>query len=755
MGYLKGTFVLHYFALPIALLLTVFAVAAFMRGFIYTLRLIKQGASGTKRTNQPTARFYNLVKEVLTHFRFTPGHNWVALAHWLVLFSFPLLFGTLVTAYGQLVSPTWALPIIGHFFLFEWAIEILSLFGLGAILALTIRRTYIKRTHHNKLLTKKSRFFGSSNWQARFVEWVIIIVLFCVFALRICEFALLIKQQSSFATIWHFPISGLFAPVLSALSPLVLAWIITVLAAIKITVSIIWLLVVGLVPAMGVAWHRFFAFANIYIKRNADGSAALGSLEPLLVAGKPFVLEDLEELDTQTNLGALTLADLSKKSLIDLATCTECGRCQSVCPAWASEGVLSPKILVLSIRDLAYNTKIAEFSQAELLTDEVPSRSTAAIWDCTTCGACVNICPVDIEHVDLIANLRRGQALTQTQFPKDIGRAYKNLEKQANPFGAPARKRLEWTKKCAVPVPVLGKEVESLAEVDCLLWVGCAGAFDEHGQRTTRAVAELLTIAGVKFCVLGDAENCTGDVARRSGNEILYHELARTNIDILNTAGAVRTTKILTSCAHCFNTFAREYPELDGTYTVIHHTQYLNMLVREGRLRPVAPTNTENITYHDPCYLGRHNNEYEQGRNLLRISGGKPIIEMKINRENAFCCGAGGAHAFFETSNNTQISKQRATQAVATKAQTIATACPFCATMLTNGVNSVCNSSTSSTAPTVTTTTPMPLTDDIAATNSSPDNNTISSDNTNMSKPIVKDVAVIMLEAVKRGLSEL
>lgn len=297
------------------------------------------------------------------------------------------------------------------------------------------------------------------------------------------------------------------------------------------------------------------------------------------------------------------------------------------------------------------------------------------------CGACVEQCPVDIEHVDRIANLRRYQVLMESAFPRDLAAPLKSMQTKGNPYGRPARARLDWAKKLDFDVPVIGQDIEDASEVDYLFWVGCAGAYDDKQKKTTAAVAELLHTAGVSFAVLGGGESCTGDPARRAGNEALFQLLASAAIETLNEAKAQR---IIVTCAHCFNTIANEFPQLNGHFEVIHHTQILNRLVREGTLKPVAPEEAQKITYHDPCFLGRHNRVFEAPRELLGGIPGVELTEMSLNRENAMCCGAGGARAWMEETQGERISTVRMSQAEATGAQTIATACPFCTQMLSS-----------------------------------------------------------------------
>ncbi|HEX6937431.1 MAG TPA: (Fe-S)-binding protein, partial [Actinomycetes bacterium] len=365
---------------------------------------------------------------------------------------------------------------------------------------------------------------------------------------------------------------------------------------------------------------------------------------------------------------------------------------------------LSPKLLVMSLRDhalakapylLAHGDPARAALPEQARTEaERPLVGTAEVggvidpdvlWSCTTCGACVEQCPVDIEHIDHVVDMRRHQVLVQGDFPESANPMLRNLEHAGDPWGRGAGARMDWASGLPFEVRVLGAGGEDRLpdDVEYLFWVGCAGALDDNAVRTTRAVAELLDEAGVPFMVLGEAETCTGDAARRMGHEFLFQMLARQNVETLNAAGA-RT--IVVTCAHCFNTLANEYPQLGGHYEVVHHTQLLARLVAEGRLRPVQPVEAT-ITYHDACYLGRHNRVFAPPRDILGSVPGARVAEMPRNEERSFCCGAGGARMWMDETIGQRINENRTDEALALRPDLVTAACPFCIVMLTDGVN--------------------------------------------------------------------
>ncbi|CAN2227486.1 GlpC Fe-S oxidoreductase [Candidatus Nanopelagicaceae bacterium] len=628
------------------------------------ISLYKKQQSDPTRSNNKSARLNNMFKEVLGHtkmLKFTGS----GIAHWFVMIGFGALFGTLVTAYGQVIKPDFALPIIGHFVVYELFAEVIAaLTGIGIVTLIAIRQV----TRFRML----NRFSGSGMGKAYYVEATILAIVFCVIALRGLEGALAGKESWN----WHYAISWPAVVAFSSMSQASLENAIVIVATLKIVISMAWFIVIASNLTMGIAWHRFLAFFNIYYKRNID-KPALGALPEMLSKGKPVNFEDPAEDDV---FGLGTRGDISWKGLLDMTSCTECGRCQSQCPAWHTDKPLSPKLLIMAMRDHA----MAKVVETENLVGEKAPIDLDVLWSCTSCGACVEECPVDIEHVDHIVNMRRFQVLVESEFPTELGGTFRNLEKSGNPWGANKQDRESWIAECDFPVRVVSGELPE--EVEYLFWVGCAGAYEERAKKTTKAVAELLHMAGVNFAVLGKRETCTGDPARRSGNEFLYQILSQENIETFKeTFGSRGVKKVVVTCPHCFTTIGKDYAQSGYELQMLHHTQLLNTLVKEGKLKTSPHKADQKITFHDPCYLGRHNQIYAPPRELLEASG-CDIEEMPRNQERSFCCGGGGGRMWMEEKIGTRINLNRVDEAIDTGVAEVAVACPFCRIMVGDGM---------------------------------------------------------------------
>jgi len=604
------------------------------------------------------------------------------IAHFLTFWGFTILLLTIIESFGDLFSKTFALPWIGHWAFIGFIEDLFAvavLVGIGTFAAIRLR-------NNPKTEGRKSRFAGSHTGAA----WLVLLMIFLVIA------TLLLYRGAQVNT-GDLPYPhGAFA------SQIVGHWLAPLSKganmALETTFVILQLAVVlGFLVFVTYSKHLhiFLAPVNVLFSRRPDG---LRDLQPMRSNGKVL---DFEEADPDTDVFGLgKVEDLTWKGMLDLGTCTECGRCQSQCPAWATGKPLSPKMLILDLRDHAFAKApylLAASDEArQALPDAVkheaqrPLVGTAeaggvidpdVIWSCTNCGACVNECPVDIEHIDHITAMRRHQVLIESEFPTEASGMLKNLENKGDPWGMGQAKRAEWIGELDFEVPVVDGAIGE--DVEYLFWVGCAGALEDRARKTTKAIATLLHTAGVSFAVLGPAETCTGDPARRMGNEFVFSMLAQQNVETMNEAGV---RKIIASCPHCFNAISNEYPQLGGDYEVLHHTQVLARLVADGKLTPVTPIE-EKITYHDPCFLGRHNKVYTPPREIMEQVPGIKAQEMHRCKERGFCCGAGGARMWMEERIGKRINIERIEEALGTDPDTISTGCPYCLVMLGDAIS--------------------------------------------------------------------
>ncbi len=421
--------------------------------------------------------------------------------------------------------------------------------------------------------------------------------------------------------------------------------------------------------------HMFTSPANMYLSVKDRPKGAMKPLGDLMAS----------ELET---FGAATIPDFTWKQLLDLDSCTMCGRCTTVCPAHATGKPLDPREIVLKTGEVMAATgdppvtpPLSADNEITVTSHSVFERVTAEeVWSCTSCRACDEACPVNIEILDKILDMRRYLSLMESDFPSELGGAYRSMENSGNPWGMGNAGRGDWAKGME-GVTVL--DGSSPLEAEYLYWVGCAGSFDDRNRKVTKAMANLLGRAGVDFAILGPSEVCTGDPARRTGNEYIFGILAAQNIETLNAMGV---RKIITACPHCFNTLGNEYPDLGGYYEVIHHSQLLERLVADGRLDLSGTRLEERLVYHDACYLGRHNDVYEAPRRVVGALGGIKIVEAERNRTAGMCCGAGGGRMWMEEDVGKRVNVERSQELLATGAERIATACPFCYVMISDGL---------------------------------------------------------------------
>ncbi len=569
--------------------------------------------------------------------RLVPG-----LVHAAIFWGFVVLFPTIVIAMIGAVDKHATLPWLGHQGWFALMVDVFCVLVLaGVVGAVVIRK-----------VQRPARFEGSHLGEA---DLILALIAGIVTTLLLWHAARIALGLNEWPASW--------SPVSDALSGLFSDGSVTeVLERVFVWAHV--LIILGFLAYLPHSKHLHIATAaiNVWFGR----TRSRGRIEPLR----------FDVPDDEMRFGAGTVPDLTWKQMVDTFSCTECGRCQDVCPAWNTGKELSPKLLIMALRDQVFEEgpPLVRGEEGFELSPLVPNAVTDnVVWDCVTCGACVRECPVSIEHIDHIIDLRRHLVMMDSRFPTESEQMLRDVERASNPWGKAQTERADWAEELDVRVLQPG---EPAPEV--LYWVGCAASFDERARTAAQSTAKLLKAAGVDFAILGPRESCTGDPARRMGNEYLFQAHAEQNVGTLNEAGV---TKIVASCPHCFNTLSGEYPDFGGNYEVVHHSELLAELVRDGRLSPAAGEGS--VTYHDSCYLARHNDVMADPRELVEAVG-KPV-EMERSGKRTFCCGAGGAHMWMEERGGL-INEERAREAAATGAETLAVACPFCTVMLDDGV---------------------------------------------------------------------
>jgi len=607
------------------------------RFLVALLRMAKP--TGFRRDDDVPRRVRNEVVVVLGQKkllqRVAPG-----LMHAFIFWGFVVLFPTIVMAMIAAVARDETLPWLGHQGWFALLVDVFVVLVLAGVAA----AVWIRK------VVRPRRFEGSHLGEADVILALITAIVTTLLLWHATLIALGFEHYGNWAPVSN-AVSGLFGDGTTT----------EVLERV-----FVWLhlgLILGFLAYLPHSKHLhiFTAAPNVFFAR----TRARGRLEPLR----------FDVPDDEMRFGIGTAADVTWKQALDAMSCTECGRCQDVCPAWQTGKVLSPKLVVMGVRDrlfadgpIALAGDTAELKP--VIDNGVPEEM---IWDCVTCGACVQACPVSIEQVDHILDLRRHRVMVDASFPAEAEPMLRDIERAGNPWGKPQGERAAWAEGLEVRVLQPGDPPPEF-----LYWVGCAAAFDERAKASAQSTAKLLAAAGVDFAILGPRESCTGDPARRIGNEYVFHAFAEQNVATLNEAGV---TRIVASCPHCFSTLANEYPDFGGRYEVVHHSELLAQLVREGRLSPTRGGKA--ITYHDSCYLSRHNDVKLEPREVVAAVG-QPV-EMERRMERTFCCGAGGARMWMEERGR-PINEERVREAAQTGAHTLAVACPFCTVMLDDGV---------------------------------------------------------------------
>ncbi len=644
--------------IPIPLRIVFFAVmavgAAFMvYGIIQRIKLWRKGQPeiGFDRPWQRAVRTFNYAVAQIRILR----QRYPAAMHLGIFWAFALLFiGTILASLDQdIIELIFKSKLLqgSSYLLYKVVLDLAALFGLIG-LGLALYRRYV---------VKPDRL--STDWRFNLTEPLLVFILLTGLFIEAFRLAAMRPEWAPFSLVGYplsLPFRGLSEGALRAIHRVL--WSVHFLAVAT---------ALGTLPWTNLL-HVFTSPLNVFVApfRNK------GALRPIA------------NLETAEQLGVKKLADLPWPRLVNADACTECGRCQDVCPAFAAQQPLNPKKLVLDLRAALTAVRAEEQRSGGAEKKALSSTTTPAppqlvgdviqhetLWSCTTCFGCVYECPVLIEHVDDIIDMRRYLALMEGDIPSSLATTLTNIERAGNPWKQPKRKRAAWTQSLDFEVPIMANVGEE--GVDVLWWVGCAGAYDPRNQKVTRAIAKILHAGDVKFAILGDEETCTGDPARRAGNEYLFQQLAHQNIETLNR---YKFRLILTQCPHCYNTLLNEYPQFGGNYPVMHHTQYIEALLAEGQIKVKAEA-ADRVTVHDPCYLGRYNDEYEAPR-YVAASTGMKLVEMARTKGQSMCCGGGGARVWMEDAGEVRVNRNRLKQIQETGAVQVGVACPFCMIML-------------------------------------------------------------------------
>jgi len=632
--------------------LIIVAVALFARRAAFLVRLMLIGKPAARWDHVPE-RLLSVLVNVLGQARLLRGDFWPGLMHATIFWGFCILTLGTIEFFGKGVTEAFYLPLLSN----TPAYLILQdAFSLGVIAA-------IAYAMFRRLVTKPRRL--TLSLEGLFILLMIVGLMVTDLAADACRIILAPAPSDR----WQFAGRAL-AGVLAGFPH----------GALEALFQVAWwfhaVLLLGFLVYLPYSKHLHVMGAPLNV-----------FFGPQTPKGR-FPTADLENSES---FGVGAIAEFTWKDLFDLYNCTECGRCTSGCPANVSGKELDPKWLILNLREHLQEGGQGLLAPESLAKAGNPGHETAhevpmvggvikdnVLWACTTCRWCVDACPVFIEHVPKIVDMRRWLVLTESRFPAELQPTFRNLETNGNPWQMSWQTRADWAKDLGVKV------MSDVRQAEYLYWVGCYGCFDERNKKVARAFVKLIQMAGVDFAILGNEEKCTGEPARRLGHEYLYQTLAQGNIETLKR---YRFQTIVTACPHCFNTIRNEYPDFDGRFKVIHHSQLLDELVGAGRLR-VKRERAERITYHDACNLGRYNDVYEEPRRVLASTSRGALLEMSLNRSKGFCCGGGGGRAWMEENEGRRVSQVRVEQAMEVKPDILASACPFCLTMFEDGVKS-------------------------------------------------------------------
>jgi Fe-S oxidoreductase len=571
------------------------------------------------------------------------------LLHFLIFWGFVILLSAVAESIGDGLVSGFSLAFLGPLYpALAFLSDMIGLLVVGSVLVSILRRLFAP--------PPRLRVTGHALWDAVFILCLILTVMVTMFG-----------QNASRIALGRDPAAG------ARFVSRALASAIPAGRAEEWGIGFFWghmLAVLGFLNYLPFSKHLHVltSIPNVYF----SSLAPRGALTPINLAD-----------ETLTRFGAADMEDFTWKQLLNGYTCTECGRCTSVCPAHSTGKALNPRKIMVDLRARTVEKAPllaagGDGASADLMAHRLLDNfiTDSELWACTTCMACMQECPVMIEHVDTIVDLRRGLVLDESRFPEELKATFSNLERNFTPWGFGHATRADWAAGMDIPLMADG------GEVDVLFWVGCAGSYDARYQKVSRAFARLMQIAGVRFAILGTEEKCNGDPARRMGNEYLAQSLITENVATLNRYGV---KKIVVTCPHCLQSLGKEYPTFGGAYEVVYHGTFLNELIAQKRLT-VPAGDAMTVTFHDPCYLGRYNGEYEAPRALLSSVSGWEQVEMGRNRDRSFCCGAGGGRMWMEEKEGTRVNAARTAEALATGTNVIGTGCPFCMTMMTDGV---------------------------------------------------------------------